>query len=180
LSISKQIVELHGGSISASSDGANRGATFTVTLPRPRGGAGLDAARDGADAQPARAVALSGMRILVVDDEADARDLLHRILDEQGCRVDVARSAEEAWTLLTSGTYDVLLSDIGMPDTDGYELLRRVRAAPFAQPRAIAVTAFARPQDRERALAAGFDGHVAKPVDPARLLAALAQLGLER
>jgi CheY-like chemotaxis protein len=171
LSIAKQIVEMHGGSIVAHSDGPDRGATFTVTLPSAgKGSAGVLAAGDERQAVP-----LTGLSVLVVDDEADARELLRRLLAERGCDVATASSAEEALTLLAAGPRDVLLTDIGMPGTDGYELLRRVRGADDAQ-KAIAVTAFARPEDRDRALAAGFDGHLAKPVNPVRLLQMLAEL----
>jgi signal transduction histidine kinase/ActR/RegA family two-component response regulator len=169
LSIAKQIVEMHGGSIAAHSDGPGRGAMFTVTLPL----AGEGAVQEHAVGDELHTVPLTGLRVLVVDDEADARELLRRLLVEQGCEVAVAGSADEAVPMLTPGRWDVLLTDIGMPGTDGYELLLRVRARNEAQ-KAIAVTAFARPQDRERALAAGFDGHLPKPVNPARLLAVLA------
>jgi PAS domain S-box-containing protein len=171
LSIARQIVEMHGGSIAAHSDGAGHGSTFTVTLPL----AGEGPARDLAARDELQAVPLTGLSVLVVDDEADARELLRRLLAEQGCEVATAGSAEEALTILGGQRCDVLLSDIGMPGTDGYELLRRVRARDAAQ-KAIAVTAFARPQDRERALAAGFDGHLAKPVNPVRLLQMLAEV----
>jgi CheY-like chemotaxis protein len=100
---------------------------------------------------------------------------LRRLLTEQGCDVAVAGSAEDALAMLATGPCDVLLSDIGMPVTDGYELLRRVRAANGVQ-KAIAVTAFARREDRDRAFAAGFDGHLAKPVNPVRLLQMLAEV----
>lgn len=175
LSIARQIVEMHGGSIAAHSEGVGRGATFTVSLPLFR----EDSARDAMASGESPAVPLAGLRVLVVDDEADARELLHRLLIEQGCAVDTAASAEEALAVLAAGRRDVLLTDIGMPGTDGYELLRRVRAVNDAQ-KAIAVTAFARPEDRERALAAGFDEHVAKPVNPVRLLQTLAEVASYR
>lgn len=175
LSIAKQIAEMHGGSIVAHSEGLNRGATFTVTLPLREEGT----ARSQAAADPARSVSLGGLSVLVVDDEADARELLRRLLAEQDCDVATAASAEEGLALLAAGPRDVLLTDIGMPETDGYELLRRVRAAYPAQ-KAIAVTAFARPEDRDRALAAGFDGHVPKPVNPVRLLQMLADVAASR
>lgn len=117
----------------------------------------------------------TGLSVLVIDDEADARELLRRLVAEQGSDVATASSAEEALTMLAARSYDVLLTDIGMPGTDGYELLRRVRAANEGQ-KAIAVTAFARPEDRDRALAAGFDGHLGKPVNPARLLQMVAEV----
>jgi CheY-like chemotaxis protein len=130
-------------------------------------------AHDGEDWPSA---SLQGLHVVVVDDEADARELLRRLLVEQGCRVTCAASADEACNALADGPCDVLLTDIGMPDADGYELLRRVRAGGGAQPVTLAVTAFARPEDRDRALAFGFDGHIAKPIDPTRLLQTLARL----
>ena len=175
LSIAKQIVEMHGGSIVAQSDGPGRGATFTVTLPL----AAVDSARDLASGDELEAEPLTGLRVLVVDDEADARELLRRLLAERGCAVTVAGSAEEALALLAAAPCDVLLTDIGMPGTDGYELLRRIRAVNEAQ-KAIAVTAFARPEDRARSLAAGFNGHLAKPVNPVRLLQILAEFAEAR
>jgi CheY-like chemotaxis protein len=171
LSIARHIVEMHGGTIAAASDGPGRGATFTVTLPL--GGDG--ASRGAADGEQSQRVSLAGLHVLVVDDETDARELLRRLLAEQGCEVATAATAEEALTALAARPCDVLLTDIGMPGTDGYELLRRVRATDGAR-KAIAVTAFARPEDRDRALAAGFDGHLAKPVNPVRLLQMLAQV----
>ncbi|HEX2139310.1 MAG TPA: MASE1 domain-containing protein [Woeseiaceae bacterium] len=171
LSIARQIVDMHGGTITAHSDGPDQGATFTVTLPL----AGEVSAREPAAGDEPQAVSLTGLRVLVVDDEVDARELLRRLLVEQGCHVSIAGSAQEALALLAADSCDVLLTDIGMPGTDGYELLRSVRATDNA-PKAIAVTAFARREDRDRALAAGFDGHLAKPVNPVRLLQMLAQV----
>ena len=174
LSIVKHLVEMQGGSIAAHSDGKDLGATFTVALPLAEEGLAGETAGDGSQPLP-----LTGLRVLVVDDEADARELLRRLLTEQGCNMAVASSAEEALTMLAARPYDVLLSDIGMPGTDGYDLIRRVRAQSGAQPKAIAVTAFARPEDRDRALAAGFDGHLAKPVNPMRLQQMLQQLAVQ-
>ena len=176
LSIAKQIVEMHGGSIAAASEGSDTGATFTVTLPLAQ--ADKTRAADAVEAWPA--ASLSGLRVLVVDDEPDARELLRRLLSEQGCDVLCAGSARDALHHLSVRTCDVLLTDIGMPGTDGYELLRHVRATGGPQPCAVAVTAFARPEDRDRAAAAGFDAHLAKPIDPARLLQTLERLAAER
>ncbi|HEX2138088.1 MAG TPA: ATP-binding protein, partial [Woeseiaceae bacterium] len=171
LSIAKQIVQMHGGSVVAQSDGVGHGATFTVTLPVT----GAGTARDLAPGQEFEAEPLKGLCVVVVDDDADARELLRRLLAERGCNVLTAESADEALAMLAAAPCDVLLTDIGMPGTDGYELLRRVRAANAAQ-KAVAVTAFARPEDRTRSLAAGFDAHLAKPVNPVRLLQILSEV----
>jgi PAS domain S-box-containing protein len=175
LSITKQIVEMHGGSVVAASDGRDKGAAFTVILPLAR----EHVAHTSEAGETWPAVSLAGLRVLVVDDEADARELLRRMLVEHGCAVLCAESAQAALAQLAAWPFEVLLTDIGMPGTDGYELLRRVRSGSGAQPRAVAVTAFARPEDRERTAAAGFDGHVAKPVDPAHLMQLLARLATD-
>jgi signal transduction histidine kinase/CheY-like chemotaxis protein len=173
LSIAKHIVDLHGGTIAVESAGADRGATFIVTLPLAAEGAGEVA---DAQAELPSTLDLHGCSALVVDDEPDARELLRRLMREYGCDVTVASSAAEALQALADRRYDVLLTDIGMPVMDGYELLRRMYADTAARPTAIAVTAFARAEDRDRALSAGFAGHLAKPVNPARLLKLLARL----
>ncbi|MDB6060923.1 MAG: two-component hybrid sensor and regulator [Verrucomicrobiaceae bacterium] len=183
LSIAKDLVELHGGSISVKSAGENSGATFTVSLPlsvihpplysemrnHPR------AANDASlTFQP---LDLSGLKVLVVDDEPDARNLVKRLLMECNAEVFTAGTAEEALLFITVERPQVLVSDIGMPDVDGYELLRRVRAlgeANGGQIPAIALTAFARSEDRTRALRAGFLVHVAKPVEASELVATVA------
>ena len=149
-------------------------------------GGGIDAGRTAdleAVAEPAAAQALatgiSGIRILVVDDEQDTRDLIRALLADAGAQVDAAASADEAMRLLQASRYDVLVSDVGMPAEDGYSLLRRLRAMPSGaggETPALALTAYAAPDDRQRALQAGFDLHVAKPVDPADLLAGIARL----
>jgi signal transduction histidine kinase/ActR/RegA family two-component response regulator len=175
LSIAKQIVEMHGGSVVAHSDGVGHGATFTVTLPVM----GVGTASDLAPGDEFEAEPLKGLCVLVVDDEADARELLRRLLAERGCIVLTAQSADEALATLAAAPCDVLLTDIGMPGTDGYELLRRVRAVNAAQ-KAVAVTAFARPEDRTRSLAAGFDGHLPKPVNPVRLLQIISEVAATR
>jgi CheY-like chemotaxis protein len=204
LSIVRHLAELHGGTVHAQSPGKGRGATFTVLLPtaargrhepRPGGAAaadagaaadarpegrddrGDDAAAAAAAARPGPMPSLAGLRVLVVDDEPDARDLVARILSRCGAEVTLAGSAREAAERLPAERPDVLLSDIGMPDQDGYALIRQVRALPperGGQTPAVALTAFARGEDRERALAEGFQLHVAKPVEPADLAAAVA------
>jgi PAS domain S-box-containing protein len=184
LSIVERLVELHGGTVVISSPGDGRGTTVSVRLPlsavhrttaEPRLHPGVS---QNVGLQLA-SVELTGVTVLVVDDHADARDLIHRLLGDCGATVHVAGTAEEAVRLVIEHQPDVLVSDIGMPDADGFELLRRVRALPPEQGGrvpAIALTAFARSEDRTRALRAGFVVHVSKPVDPAELIATIASV----
>jgi PAS domain S-box-containing protein len=184
LAIVKQLVELHGGSVRAASAGKNRGATFTVELPRmavheePRRGRGrAHATALQAAAQEFARVDLTAVRVLVVDDDADARELLALVLANCGAEIVTAAGAEEALSAVERVRPHVIISDVGMPGVDGYELLSRVRALGHARGGsvpAIALTAFARSEDRTRALRAGFLLHVAKPVEPAELAAAVA------
>src|SRR5450830_90395 len=175
LAIVKHLVEQHGGTVTASSAGDMQGASFTVRLPL---GAPSAVARQAGDAPSARAD-LRGVRVLLVDDEADARELTERILRDNHAEVHSAGSVAQALQLLEQVRPHVLVSDIGMPDADGFDLLAHIRThaspTPPACP-ALALTAFAQPQDRQRALANGFQAWVAKPLDPAELLAAVAQL----
>ena len=181
LSIVRHLVEQHGGTVHVTSRGEGTGATFTVRLPLAtlrvgegwRSGPGAGSPLDFTTAD------LSGVRVLVVDDQADARDLIQRVLGE--CRADVvtASSPEEALAAVEATRPHVLVSDIGMPDVDGYELLRRVRALGQARGGgvpAVALTAFARSEDRTRALRAGYLVHVAKPVEPSELVATVASV----
>ena len=183
LAIVKSLVELHGGSIRAESDGPRTGSTFTVTLPL---GAESADESDGPLPRPTATIALkpagpatadlAGIKVLVVDDEPDARNLACRILQQSSATVITAGSALEALLLLESDNPDVLVSDIGMPVTDGYELLKSIRSLGTARHRdipAIALTAFARSEDRARALDAGYSAHIAKPVEAAELVAAV-------
>jgi signal transduction histidine kinase/CheY-like chemotaxis protein len=186
LSIVRHLVELHGGTVRAHSAGEGRGATFVVELP-------LAVAQGAAEADvrlhpaPRRAVPpdyricdLSGLTVLVVDDEPDARELLARVLNDCGAEVMAAGSAREALALFARRRPDLLVSDIGMPEMDGFELLRRVREQENGNGGtrlpAIALTAFARSEDRTRALRAGFLIHVSKPVEPAELVASVASV----
>ena len=166
LSIVKQLVELHGGAVTASSAGEGRGATFVVTLPTAA------TAHDDHPSTDEAPPLLDAIRVMVVDDERDARDLLRQVLQDAGATVFTAQSANEALSRLQRETIDLLISDIAMADGDGYELIRRLRAMPGGQAQvpAIAVTAYARNEDRERALEAGYQLHVPKPVNVDELL----------
>jgi PAS domain S-box-containing protein len=180
LAIVKQLVEMHGGSVRAKSPGAGQGSTFVVHLPIaivhevPANAQPRDPDASGSDWMGAT---LNGLRVLVVDDEPDARVLLRRVLAECGAEVALAGSVREAIDQLKAFRPDILVSDVGMPGEDGYDLLRQVRTVHSASELpAAALTAFARPEDRKRALLAGFQTHVAKPVDPAELVAVVASL----
>jgi CheY-like chemotaxis protein len=176
-------VELHGGSVAAASEGHGQGATFTVRLPRYQ---------PQADGRPLREVfsgpiteqivepyPLKGLHLMAVEDQPEVLEYLRRMLEEQGASVTAAASAGEALALLNDGGHegiDVLLTDIGMPGMDGYGLVRTLRenigVEADALP-AVAVTALARADDRKRALASGFQEHVAKPYSVAQLVAAV-------
>lgn len=180
LSIVKQITELHGGTVDVRSAGPGTGSTFVICLPTlvvhaPPDDEERIHPRFGMSAAELQSIDLTNLRILVVDDEPDARELVRRLLAECGASVRAADSAAAALTMLAAETPDVLVSDIGMPETDGYELLRLVRKTEnAARIPAVALTAFARSEDRTRALRAGYIAHVAKPVEPAELLATIA------
>jgi CheY-like chemotaxis protein len=180
LSIVKQLVELHGGSVRVKSAGIGQGSSFIVALPA--------SIREPAKSEPtpqrtttlpptlAANVELNGLRVLVVDDEPDARNLVQRFLEDSGAVVAAAGSAKEALTLLSGSTFDVMVSDVGMPGGDGYDLIRRVRSLPNANCNvpAIALTAYARAEDRVKAIASGFQTHIAKPVEAVELLTIVA------
>ncbi len=191
LSIVKQLVELHGGAVRAESDGLGRGATFVVQLPLAAVRERLERATGRAPAPPPAAPVgiesagadVAELRVLVVDDDPDARDLVSRLLAEHRAEVTTAGSAAEAMERISAQSFDVLVTDIGMPGEDGYSLLRRVRSLGpdhGGDLPAVALTAYARPEDRLKAIHAGFQTHVAKPVDPAELIAIVASLGGER
>jgi CheY-like chemotaxis protein len=181
----KHLVELHGGTVRVQSPGENQGTTFTVHLPitvvhrTARGQERFHPTAAPSLTSEFRIIDLSGVKVLVVDDEADARDLIQRVLVDCSADVLTAGSAEEAMHLVDTQKPHVLVTDIGMPGVDGYELLRRVRALERKRGGrlpAIALTAFARSEDRTRALRAGFLVHVAKPVEPSELVATVASI----
>ena len=172
LAIVRQLTELHGGSVSAKSDGSDRGATFTVLLPVHEGVASGRPGPQTSGAADAQLPDLSRTRVLVVDDDADARELLTATLGYYGAEVVTAENAGEALALIPEVRPDVLLSDIGMSGEDGFALIRRVRALPADRGGvvpAVALTAYAAANDRARSLAAGFQMHMPKPFDPLEL-----------
>jgi PAS domain S-box-containing protein len=185
LSIVKHLIEQHGGTVRAESPGEGRGASFTIELPL--------ANQHAAPARPERAPYtlptpatpdltlrdLSGVAVLVVDDDRDARELIARILTDCKATVHIAASAREAFAALRAAPPDLLISDLGMPDVDGFELLGWVRALARdagGQVPTVALTAFARSEDRLRALEAGFSAHISKPVEPSELIATVAAI----
>lgn len=183
LAIVKQLVELHGGNVRAKSPGEGQGATFIVILPltavhedepseerrHPRSGRPL------ADLPP---ISLRGMNVLAVDDEPDARALVKTLLETSQASVTTAANAQEALLLAMANKFDVLLCDIGMPDEDGYSLMEKIRdsGGPNAMTPAVALTAYARSEDRTKALRAGFQLHLSKPVEPVELVTVTASL----
>ncbi len=183
LAIVKHLAERHGGTVSAYSEGEGKGATFTVRLPLeemtpvPNHKTITDAPAPPVENK----TSIAGLRLLVVDDEADAREVLRTLLVAQGAKVDVAQSATEAISKLRDARFDLLLSDVGMPGMDGYALMRTLRNTPpnaWATPPtvpALALTAFDSAADRSHALDAGFDEHLGKPVDIDALFAKVAQ-----
>jgi CheY-like chemotaxis protein len=184
LAIVKQLVELHGGNVRVQSDGLGKGATFTVRLPitavysepekedrRPEA-----APREN---QPLPEVSLATIQVLVVDDEIDARDLVKKVLEMAGATVSTAGSASEAMECILAARPDVLICDIGMQQEDGYSLIRRLRALEKREEDvlpALALSAYARSEDRTKAIRSGFQNHLAKPVEPAELLAVVSSL----
>jgi PAS domain S-box-containing protein len=182
LSIVKQLVDLHGGHVEAHSEGVGTGAMFTVTLPVR---AVLPADQEDSveagprSVRPKARLNLDGLKILVVDDEPDARELLEAVLADAGCVVRTASSAADGFSAFREFAPDLLVSDLGMPDEDGYSLMRRIRALPHEEGGdvpSVALTAYTHASDRTNALKAGFTTHIAKPVRTDDLLAALQNL----
>jgi CheY-like chemotaxis protein/two-component sensor histidine kinase len=186
LAIVRHLVEFHGGSVAAQSAGPNQGATFTVSLPVVGPPDATVADAPPAPAEPAQAVStptLAGLRVLVVDDETDTREALQMLLEGAGAEVGGSASAADALEVLRHWTPEVLVADIAMPSEDGYALLRQVRAREPAEGGdvpALALTAYAGAEDRRRALTAGFQDYLAKPVDPPTLVRAIAKLAKVR
>ena len=179
LSIVKQLVEAHGGTVSAASAGVGRGASFEIWLPadavRPDHPEYVDSGH-GSEMLDMSQASLDGVQLLVVDDDPEASAMLRIILSDRGAVVQTAHDVPSALQLLSARAFDALISDIGMAGQDGYDLIRKVRhheaTQPTARPHlpAIALTSFTRDQDRDQALAAGFDVHCSKPLRPLNLV----------
>jgi PAS domain S-box-containing protein len=182
LSIVKNLVELHGGTVRGTSPGEGLGATFVIRLPLPPADAADGPAGRTALLPPSPLESLpklTGVNVLVVDDEADSLVFCGRLLEECGARVLLAVDAQQALDALRTDQVDILVSDIGMANEDGYYLIAQLRALPDARTAripAIAVTAYARPEDRQRLLLAGFQMHIGKPIEPQELIAGIASL----
>jgi PAS domain S-box-containing protein len=186
LAIVRELVELHGGSVSASSAGEEQGSTFTVSVPllpvrtEPAGGVPrVHPAAEEIGVPQECPPELSGLRVLLVEDEADSRELLNLVLGACGAQITTASSAAESFETIKRERFDVVISDIGMPEEDGFSLIGKIRELSNEEGGdvpAIALTAYARAEDRVQALRAGFQMHVAKPVEPGELLAVVANL----
>ncbi|HKE55576.1 MAG TPA: ATP-binding protein, partial [Pyrinomonadaceae bacterium] len=182
LAIVRHLVELHGGSVRAESEGEGKGSTFTVRLPlllQTPAPVETRAAVAKPTVKSGEAQSLAGLDLLIVDDELDARELLSTMLERCGASVKAAASVREALEYMETWKPDVLIADIGMPVEDGYDLIKKVRARTKekgGQVPALALTAYARTQDRVRALSSGYQVHLAKPVDRAELAAVIARL----
>jgi CheY-like chemotaxis protein len=187
LSIVRQLVEMHGGTVHAESAGDGKGATFVIKLPRMI--AAYPASGDTGELVKPREMIelpeaeskpkLSNLHILIVDDEPDSHELLRVVLEQSGATVEAASNAADAFKKLDRTRFDILISDIGMPHTDGYELIQKIRRLGSNENKripAVALTAYARVEDRVRALDAGFQTHIAKPVEPVEMIAVIVSL----
>jgi CheY-like chemotaxis protein len=173
------VVDLHGGDVTAHSDGEGKGSTFSVTLPRAHGQDAREQAMSGVPS--AEQLSLSDLHVLLIEDDDDAREMAEAILVQAGARCRAVASALEALAALDRAPADLVISDIAMSEIDGYDFIRRLRArSPEGGGTipALALTAFARKEDRERALASGYDGHVTKPIDPQELVRTARELAL--
>ncbi|WP_445638313.1 histidine kinase [Nostoc sp. DSM 114161] len=179
LAIVRHLTELHGGMVTAHSLGEGHGATFTVRIPLIKTALADNQLNSDSSLDVSAALSLADMQILMVDDDADTRDYISFLLEQAGAKVTLAASAHEALQLLIQSPPDILVSDVGMPDMDGYMLMRQVRNLPPERGgniKAIALTAYAGEMNRQLAIAAGFGKHIAKPVVPQELITAIVEL----
>jgi signal transduction histidine kinase len=179
LAIVRHLVELHGGTVAAESEGSGKGATFATTFPLLAAPADPATLAHGGDIAASDVPSLSGLRVLLVDDEPEARQIISTVIARTGAEIRACRSAQEALSTLTEWRPDVLLSDIAMPDEDGYSFIKQVRTLGEEHGGGIpaaALTAYARDEDRNRALAAGYQMHIAKPVSSSHLITMIARL----
>ena len=169
LSIVQQLVEMLGGKVSAESEGVGLGSRFIVTLPRAQTGTGRSPQMGAA-----KLANVKGLRLMLIDDDPDTCDILARLLEESGAEVHSFMNVKSALLAFDEVHPDVVISDLGMPEQDGFELIRQLRARESGgDVPAVAVTAFARPEDKQAALKAGFDAHVPKPVDAEQLFSVI-------
>jgi CheY-like chemotaxis protein len=179
LAIVRHLVELHGGTVSAHSDGVDKGATFSATFPLLADRTEPIAVAHSAELKASDIRALNGLRVLLVDDEPEARQIISTVITRTGAEVTVCTSASEALAKLGEWQPDVILSDIAMPDEDGYSFISKVRRLPRergGETPAAALTAYARDVDRQQALAAGYQMHIAKPIGAGQLVSMIARL----
>jgi CheY-like chemotaxis protein len=179
LAIVRHLVELHGGTVSAQSDGVNKGATFSATFPLLADRNEAVTVSQSGEMVVAEFRSLDGLKVLLVDDEPEAREIISTVIERSGAQVTACTSASEALAKLAEWKPDVILSDIAMPDEDGYSFIGKVRSLPRdkgGETPAAALTAYARDVDRRQALAAGYQMHIAKPIGASQLVYMIARL----
>jgi len=179
LTIVKYLVELHGGTVSAESAGIGKGSTFSITLPIPVLASNV---RANVEQKSHNGSTLNGCRILIVEDEADMREMLAHALKQRGATPLQANSAKQALRILQKEKLDLIISDIGMPEVDGYTFMRKVRSlkSTVSKIPAIALTAYAGEEDRKLSTEAGFNSHIPKPITLTELIAVISKLIGER
>jgi CheY-like chemotaxis protein len=185
LSIVKHLIELHGGTVAAHSEGQGKGSLFAVRIPIVPVRSAIQRGENRTSLAPdvKYPAELQELKVLVLDDEQDAREVVQMILEQGGARVALASTVNEALEAVHTFRPDVVVSDIGMPEEDGYVFIEKLRAFPREQggrTPAIALTAYARAEDRRRALVAGFQNHAAKPIEPQELVMVVANLARYR
>jgi CheY-like chemotaxis protein len=179
LAIVRHLVELHGGTVSAESDGVGKGATFSVSFPLITDRVEPCAVMQSGEIHASELRSLDGLRVLLVDDEMETREIISTVVERTGAEVKTCTSAREALSELVDWRPHVILSDIAMPDEDGYSFINRVRSLPQDEggdTPAAALTAYARDEDRRQALAAGYQMHIAKPIGAGQLVNMIAKL----